>query len=50
MALLDEMDVGQAILGLVAAARLSGIDADEATRRAAIGLRDGLVARESGGG
>ena len=50
VALLDEMDVGQAILGLVAAARLSGIDADEATRRAAIGLRDGLVARESGGG
>ncbi len=49
-ALLDEVDVGQAILAMVAAARLRGVDADEATRRAAVELRDGLLAQESGGG
>ncbi len=40
--LLDEMDVGEAILGLVAAAQARGVDADAATRRAAMGLRDDL--------
>lgn len=45
-ALLDEMDVGQAILALVEAARLRGIDADAATRAAAVELRDDLIARE----
>jgi XTP/dITP diphosphohydrolase len=45
---LDAMDVGEAILGLVAAARLRGIDADAATRRAAAQLRNRLVAAEGG--
>jgi XTP/dITP diphosphohydrolase len=48
-ALVDEMDVGEAVLGLVAAARLRGIDADAAARRAAVGLRDDLVAAETDG-
>lgn len=46
-ALLEHMDVGQAILSLVAAARLRGEDADARTRAAAKGLRDELVAREA---
>lgn len=44
--ILDHVDVGQAILSLVAAARLRGEDADEATRAAAIGLRAYLLASE----
>lgn len=44
--LLDEMDVGEAILELVAAARIRGVDADAASRRAAIGLREDLQRRE----
>jgi XTP/dITP diphosphohydrolase len=47
VAVLDEMDPGEAILELVAAARVRGIDADAATRRAAVGLRDELIRRES---
>lgn len=46
VAVLDEMDPGEAILELVAAARVRGIDADAATRRAAVGLRDELLRRE----
>lgn len=46
VALLDEMDVGQAILGLVAEAQARGVDADAATRRAAVGLRDDLRRQE----
>lgn len=43
---LDEMDVGEAILELVAAARVRGVDAD-ASARAAVGrLRDRLRAAE----
>ncbi len=45
-ALLDQMDAGEAILELVAAARARGVDADAAARRAAIGLRDELIRRE----
>lgn len=48
VALLADMDVGDAILALVEAARLQGIDADAATRRAALALRDDLIAREAG--
>ncbi len=40
------MDAGEAILGLVAAARSRGVDADERARAAAIGLRDRLLAAE----
>lgn len=46
VALVDEMDVGEAIAGLVAAAQARGIDSDEATRRAAGRLRDALRAAE----
>jgi XTP/dITP diphosphohydrolase len=42
LAVLDEIDVGEAILELVAAARVRGIDADAATRTAAVRLRDRL--------
>jgi XTP/dITP diphosphohydrolase len=42
LAVLDEIDVGEAILELVAAARVRGIDADAATRSAAVRLRDRL--------
>lgn len=45
-ALLDRMDVGEAILELVAAARVRGVDADAASRAAAVRLRDELIARE----
>jgi XTP/dITP diphosphohydrolase len=45
-ALLDEMDVGEAILELVAVARLRGIDVDASTRAAAGRLRDRLRAAE----
>ncbi len=44
--LLDEMDVGEAILHLVAAAQSRGIDADASTRAAAARLRDRLRAAE----
>lgn len=45
--LLDEMDVGDAILQLVAAAQKRGIDADASARQAAIRLRDTLRASEA---
>lgn len=45
--LLDEMEVGEAILHLVAAAQRRGIDADASARAAAVRLRDALIARES---
>ncbi len=44
--LLDEMDVGEAILHLVAAAQSRGIDADASARAAAVRLRDRLRAAE----
>lgn len=44
--LLDEMDVGDAILELVAAAQRRGIDADASARAAAARLRDELISRE----
>ena len=47
--LLDEMDVGDAILGLVAAAQARGIDADAAARSAAQRLRADLLAAETPG-
>ncbi|MEI2641476.1 MAG: MazG family protein [Candidatus Nanopelagicales bacterium] len=43
---LDEMDVGEAILELVAAARVRGVDADASARAAAGRLRDRLRAAE----
>ncbi len=43
---LDEMDVGEAILELVAAARVRGVDADASARAAASRLRDRLRAAE----
>jgi XTP/dITP diphosphohydrolase len=43
---LDEMDVGEAILELVAAARARGVDADARARAAAGRLRDRLRAAE----
>ncbi|MEZ5185223.1 MAG: MazG family protein [Candidatus Nanopelagicales bacterium] len=46
--LLEHMDVGEAILGLIAADRLRGGDADAATRMAAIGLRAQILRHESG--
>jgi XTP/dITP diphosphohydrolase len=48
--LLDQMDVGEAILGLVAAARSRGVDADARARLAAAGLRDSLLAEEGATG
>lgn len=45
-ALLEEMDVGDAILGLVAAAQARGTDTDAATRAAAHRLRDRLLDSE----
>jgi len=47
--LLDEMDVGDAILGLVAAAQARGIDPDAAARSAAHRLRADLIAAETPG-
>ncbi len=44
--LLDEHDPGELILEIVAAARARGVDADAATRRAAVALRDDLIRRE----
>ena len=44
--LLDEMDVGEAILGLVALAQARGTDTDAATRAAARRLRDRLLDSE----
>jgi XTP/dITP diphosphohydrolase len=49
VALLDEMDVGDAIVHVVAAARVQGLDADAAARRATVRLREELIAREGGG-
>lgn len=46
VAILDEMDPGEAILELVAAARVRGLDADAAARAAAGRLRDRLRAAE----
>ncbi len=43
---LDEMDVGEAILELVAAARVRGVDADASARAAAGRLRNRLRAAE----
>jgi XTP/dITP diphosphohydrolase len=48
--LLDQMDAGEAILGLVAAARSRGVDADARARLAAAGLRDSLLAEEASTG
>ncbi|HQR80910.1 MAG TPA: MazG family protein [Actinomycetota bacterium] len=45
-ALLDDLDPGEVVLEIVAAARARGIDADAAARRAARALRDELVRRE----
>lgn len=46
VAILDEMDPGEAILELVAAARVRGVDADASARDAARRLRDRLRAAE----
>lgn len=46
VAILDEMDPGEAILEIVAAARVRGLDADAAARAAAGRLRDRLRAAE----
>lgn len=45
--LLDRMDVGEAIVQLVAAARLRGVDVDASARAAAQRLRDDLLVAES---
>lgn len=45
-ALLDDLDPGEVVLEVVAAARALGLDADASARRAAQRLRDELVRRE----
>ncbi len=49
VALLEEMDVGEAICGLVSAAQARGVDADASARAAARRLREDILRTEQGG-